>query len=112
MGKKNKFGDVYFMDFEPEKALKKLRKREKVSKLRKITNISQLRIGDMVSDRKTRFPMEVVGIFQEVSNPKDGTLYLDFDGNEGDVWEEYVKDVEFRGNVFSVIFKKIIRNLC
>lgn len=35
---------------------------------------------------KTQFPMYVTGIFQDVA-------YLDFEGNEGDVWEEKEKDM-------------------
>ena len=33
--------------------------------------------------------MKVVGIYE------DGTVYLDFDGNEGDFFEENCKDLEF-----------------
>ena len=40
---------------------------------------SDLRIGNWVHDG-SNFPMQVVGIFEDV-------VYLDFEGNEGDVWE-------------------------
>jgi len=50
--------------------------------------IKAIRIGQMVCNKKTKFPMRVVGIFD------DGTVYLDFEGNEGDVWEEKAKDLE------------------
>lgn len=33
-------------------------------------------------------PMDVVAIF------KDGDVYLDFEGNEGDVWEAKAKDLK------------------
>lgn len=51
--------------------------------------ITDLRIGDRVQNKSTKFPMAVVAIFEE------GTTYLDFEGNEGDVWEENVEDLEF-----------------
>lgn len=55
-------------------------------------NIEQLHIGMTVVEvspygRET-IPMQVVGIFQ------DGTVYLDFEGNEGDAWEVNVKDLK------------------
>ena len=59
----------------------------------KITN---LHIGDTVCT-KNGFPMKVVGLFTtkyQLNNPDSGTAYLDFDGNEGDVWEEDVKDLQ------------------
>lgn len=40
---------------------------------------NELRLGNWVHDG-SRFPMQVVGIF-------DNDVYLDFEGNEGDVWE-------------------------
>jgi len=57
--------------------------------------IEELRIGMWVSERllysknKTRYsmPMQVEGIF------KDGTVYLNFEGNEGDIFECNVKDL-------------------
>ena len=52
-------------------------------------NIEQLHIGmtvvEVSPDGRETIPMQVVGIFQ------DGTVYLDFEGNEGDVWEVNVK---------------------
>ena len=35
--------------------------------------ITDLRIGDIVCNKQTKFPMKVVGIYE------DGTAYLDFD---------------------------------
>lgn len=51
-------------------------------------NIKDIRIGDLVQDKHTKFPMKVVGLFE------DGLVYLDFDGNEGDVWENDIEDLE------------------
>ena len=51
--------------------------------------ITDLRIGDIVCNNRTKYPMKVVGIYE------DGTVYLDFEGNEGDVFEENCKDLEF-----------------
>lgn len=49
--------------------------------------INELRIGDIVCNNHTQFPMRVVGIYE------DGTVYLDFEGNEGDIFEEDIKDL-------------------
>ncbi len=38
-------------------------------------------------------PMQVTAIFQ------DGTVYLDFEGNEGDVWEANIKDLKLVENI-------------
>ena len=93
---------------ESEKALNNLKKREKRSKFRRIKGISKVRIGDAVRSRNG-FPMRVTGIFQSCLNRKDGTLYLDFEGNEGDVWEEDLCDVSWDGSWLSVLFKKLFR---
>lgn len=60
--------------------------------------ITDLRIGDRVQNKTSKFPMTVVDIMSDFSlpiNPNKGTVYLDFEGNEGDVWEENVEDLEF-----------------
>lgn len=60
--------------------------------------ITELHIGDRVRDKHTAFPMIVVGIFTtkyQLNNPEAGTVYLDFEGNEGDVLECDVKELEF-----------------
>lgn len=49
--------------------------------------VSELRIGNKISIHKG-FEVEVVGIF------KDGTIHVNFDGNEGDVWEVDEEDIE------------------
>ena len=43
--------------------------------------------------------MQVVGLFSSLAgpSPKD-TVYLDFEGNEGDVWEEEVQNLVFANN--------------
>lgn len=61
---------------------------------------TDLHIGDWVHFKvglhgdKLSIPMKVVGIFSSFSgiSPKD-TVYLDFEGNEGDVWEEEVQNL-------------------
>lgn len=60
--------------------------------------ITELKIGDRVQNKRTKFPMIVVGIFADTplsETPDKGTVQLDFDGNEGDVWEENIEDLEF-----------------
>lgn len=52
-------------------------------------DVGVLRIGDLVCNRRTKFPMRVVGIFS------DGTVILDFEENEGDVFEEDSSNLEF-----------------
>lgn len=94
---------------EAEKALNNLKKREKRSKFRQINDIRKIRIGDKVRSRNG-FPMVVTGIFQDCfTDYLNGTLYLDFAENEGDVWEEDLGDVEWDGNWLSVLFKKLFR---
>lgn len=46
-----------------------------------------LQIGDYVLTRND-FPMYITCLFQ------DATVYLDFKGNEGDVWEENLSDIK------------------
>ena len=58
--------------------------------------ITDLKIGDIVCDKTAKFPMVVVGLFSTLNaDPNKGMVYLDFDGNEGDMWEEEVEDLEF-----------------
>lgn len=62
---------------------------------------TDLKIGDNVriklpsphGDRLST-PMQVVGIFSSLNgeDPKD-TVYLDFEGNKGDIWEEEVQNL-------------------
>jgi hypothetical protein len=56
--------------------------------------ITDLKIGDIVCDKTAKFPMVVVGLFSTLNaDPNKGTVYLDFDGNEGDMWEENIEDL-------------------
>ena len=68
--------------------------------------ITDLKIGDAVCMRmkspqgeRLSIPMQVVGLLSTYNNPspKD-TVYLDFEGNEGDVWEEEVQNLVFADN--------------
>ncbi|WP_418988110.1 hypothetical protein [Bacteroides heparinolyticus] len=57
--------------------------------------ITDIRIGDILQNKRSKFPMTVVSIFSYLGSPSNkGTVYLDFDGNEGDVWEEDIEDLE------------------
>lgn len=56
-------------------------------------NITELRIGDRVQETHTRFPMTVVGLYSTLDDLKSGTVNLDFEGNEGDMWEVSVEDL-------------------
>lgn len=68
--------------------------------------ITDLKIGDWVQIKlpspqgeRLSIPMQVVGLLSSFNNPstKD-TVYLDFEGNEGDVWEEEVQNLVFANN--------------
>lgn len=50
-------------------------------------NIKDIRIGDKVCNPGDGFPMIVVGLSSSLANLDKGTVYLDFEGNEGDTWE-------------------------
>lgn len=65
--------------------------------------LRDLRIGDVVQSPSWHgipsAPMTVVAIFAYIGDLQDpdteeGTVYLDFEGNEGDVWEEDVKNLQ------------------
>lgn len=94
------------VDFDYWDTLNSLKKRDKKSKFRRIKSLDKVRIGDKVRSRNG-FPMYVTGIFKD--NLTKGTLYLDFDGNEGDVWEEDLCDVSWDGSWFIVLWKKLTR---
>lgn len=57
-------------------------------------NITELRIGDRVQEKNTRFPMTVVGLYSTLDNLKLGMVDLDFEGNEGDVWIRKPEELE------------------
>lgn len=59
-------------------------------------NITDLKIGDIVCKKYDNSPMVVVGLYStldELAKGK-GDVYLDFEGNEGDMWEVSVEDLE------------------
>ena len=66
--------------------------------------ITDLKIGDRVCCTNDKFPMVVVGLHALLDDLDKGrgTVYLDFDGNEGDQWEvdlpeeelEFVNDIK------------------
>ncbi len=58
--------------------------------------ITDLKIGDKVRGKGDKFPMTVVGLYttlEELAKGK-GDVHLDFDGNEGDLWEVKIEDLE------------------
>lgn len=57
-------------------------------------NIKDLKIGDKVCNKEDGFPMIVVGLHSTLADLKNGTVFLDFNGNEGDMWEEEAKDLQ------------------
>lgn len=58
--------------------------------------ITELKIGDRVQEIDTRFPMTVVGLHSTLEDLKTGkgTVSLDFEGNEGDMWEYEAEELE------------------
>ena len=58
--------------------------------------ITELNIGDRVQEIDTRFPMTVVGLHSTLEDIEKGkgTVSLDFEGNEGDVWECEAEELE------------------
>lgn len=54
--------------------------------------INELQIGDWVYESEhTKFPMFVAGTFKDIVN--NGVVYLDFNGNEGELWEVDIDDI-------------------
>lgn len=68
--------------------------------------ITELRIGDRVQEKNTRFPMTVVGLYSTLDDLKSGTVNLDFEGNEGDMWECKPEELEIV-NTLSTDWNKI-----
>lgn len=56
-------------------------------------NIKDLKIGDKVCVPHEWFPMIVVGLNSSLDDLNNGTVYLDFEENEGDMWEEEAKNL-------------------
>lgn len=69
-------------------------------------NITDLKLGDTVCQKDDRFPMTVVGLYSTLDDLKSGTVYLDFEGNEGDIWEHKPEELE-RVNTLSADWNKI-----
>lgn len=57
-------------------------------------DIRDIKIGDKVCNKEDGFPMTVVGLYSSLSDLNNGIVYLDFEGNEGDTWEEEAKDLQ------------------
>lgn len=59
-------------------------------------NITELRIGDIVCQKGDGFPMVVVGLHSTLDElaKGQGDVCLDFEGNEGDMWEASAEDLE------------------
>ena len=57
-------------------------------------DIRKINIGDKVCNKEDGFPMTVVGLNSTLDDLCNGTVYLDFEGNEGDMWEEEAKDLQ------------------
>lgn len=64
--------------------------------MKEIKDITELHIGMTITDKKSQFPMKVVGIFcsryPKLDNDKD-VVYADFEGNEGDVFEYSINEI-------------------
>ena len=56
-------------------------------------NIKDIKIGDKVCNKEDGFPITVVGLYSSLDDLSNGTVYVDFEGNEGDMWEEAAKDL-------------------
>ena len=58
--------------------------------------ITELNIGDRVQEIDTRFPMTVVGLHSTLDDIEKGKgdVYLDFEGNEEDMWECEAEELE------------------
>lgn len=58
---------------------------------------NDIRIGDLVAyrigEKNLSTPMTVVGIFSCKSDLDKATVYLDFEGNDGDVFEVEIEDI-------------------
>ena len=56
-------------------------------------DIRKINIGDKVCNKEDGFPMPVVGLYSTRADLSNGTVNLDFEENEGDMWEEEAKDL-------------------
>lgn len=56
-------------------------------------NIRELQIGDWVYlGEKARYPMQIISVLGNI-NSSEGGVFLDFEGNEGDIWDADVKNI-------------------
>ena len=55
--------------------------------------ITELKIGDKVCNPSDGFPMIVVGLYSSLDDLNNGTVYLDFEENEGYRREEEAKNL-------------------
>ena len=56
-------------------------------------DIKDIKIGDTLCVHHDGFPMIVVGLNSSLDDLNNGTVYLDFEENEGDMWEEEAKNL-------------------
>ena len=56
-------------------------------------DIRNIKIGDKVCNKQDGFLIIVVGLFSSLVDLNNGTVYLDFEENEGDMWEEEAKNL-------------------
>lgn len=56
-------------------------------------DIKDIKIGDTLCVPNDGFPMIVVGLNSSLDDLNNGTVYLDFEENEGDMWEEEAKNL-------------------
>lgn len=56
-------------------------------------DIRDIKIADKVCNKGDGFPMIVVGLYSSLADLSNGTVSLDFEENEGDMWEEESKDL-------------------
>lgn len=56
-------------------------------------NIKDIKIGDTLCVPNDGFPMVVVGLHASLDDLNSGTVCLDFEENEGDMWEEEAKNL-------------------
>lgn len=51
----------------------------------------ELRLGNFIADKIYKTPMWIVSM--GLDDKRDAYLYLEFDGNNGDVWENYIDEI-------------------
>lgn len=99
---------------EERRLIKNLRRNITPTRLRRIRDYRIVRVGDTVRCSRNGYPMTVTGIlktYYKMDDLAEATLYLDFEDNCGDIWEENLSDVELCGCWLSVLWKKISRRL-